>query len=141
MVNAEKSRNANPYTQRPIRSVTAFVIIASTVLWIGMERYLAEREYAAYDRLRALGATGDDWVSFKEFITGRPPVVQIDIPESIPVETALEALKDMRNLESITLRHNSFTNDEINSIKRLNKPVTFGSNVSIGVRHADPDVN
>ncbi len=133
MVNPAQPRNTNPYAQYPIRSVTAFVVIASTVLWIGLERYVAEREYAAYHRLRALGATGDDWVSFKELITGRPPIVQIDIPETVPLNIALESLADMPNLESLTLRHTTFSNDELNTLKRIKNRIKLRSSNSIGV--------
>ena len=139
VVNSAQPRNVNPYTQRPILSVTAFVVILWIVAWIGLERHLAEREYAAYHRLRALGATGDDWISFKEMITGRPPIVQIDIPATVPFDTALESLADMGNVESITLHRASISNEESNALKRFEKRVKPSSRRFIRVVLTDAD--
>ncbi|WP_146441081.1 hypothetical protein [Crateriforma conspicua] len=82
-------------------------------------RLSAEREYAAYDQLRAMGATGDDWISFTELITNRPPVVQIDIPASIPQGKSLALIRDMPNLEYVGLAYNKFSDSELDQLAGL----------------------
>ena len=79
----------------------------------------AEREYSAYRRLCELGASGDDWVSFNEFITGRPPIVQIDIPKETPQNVAFELLPNLNNLESLSIEYDSLTNDDLNVLLKL----------------------
>lgn len=96
-------------------SVVFVAAVADSVVFV---RH-AELEYAAYDELRKAGATGDDWVSFEELITGRPPIVQLKIPANIAKEDAFRCLRHMHNLESLTLAYDSLTDDEISTISTL----------------------
>lgn len=100
------------------------VIVASTVLaavigFYAIAKRNAELEHTAYDELRNAGATGDDWVGLLEFVTGRPPVVQLEIPASIPTEDAFRCIRQMHNLESLTLAYDRLTNEEISIISDL----------------------
>ena len=84
-----------------------------------MERRNAEREYLSYNTLCAMGATGDDWVSFREIFTGRPPIVQINIPAHIAPDTTFDALPHLRNLEALTLAYRSLSASQLRTIQRL----------------------
>lgn len=95
------------------------VPLVLALLWIVKERWAAGREYKSYHKLCAMGATGDDWVSFREYITGRPPIVQIDIPAHIPPKSTFDALPNLQNLEALTLAYPSLSTDQLQTIQRL----------------------
>ena len=97
----------------------ATVAFGLTVFTVAAERRAADREYAAYETLCSMGATGDDWVSFREFITGRPPVVQVEIPSAIPPDVAFDLLPDLHHLEALTLAYPSLTVDQLNAVADL----------------------
>ena len=52
-------------------------VAVSLLAAAAIERKAARRERASFERLCAMGATGDDWVSFRELLTGSPPIVQL----------------------------------------------------------------
>ena len=79
----------------------------------------AEREHASFEKLCELGATGDDWVSFKEFITGRPPIVQLAIPSTVRTSLAVELLPDLGNLESLSVALDSPSNSDLDVIRDM----------------------
>jgi hypothetical protein len=89
------------------------------VLWVIGQRRAADREHESYKSLRAMGATGDDWPSLREFITGRPPIVQIDVPANIEPKTAFDALRNLQNLEALTLAYSALSTDQLRSMQRL----------------------
>ena len=91
------------------------IIVAYCTTLIGN----SEREYSSYQQLCDLGAVGDDWVSYKELITGRPPIVQIDIPRETPKQLALQLLPNLNNLESLSIEYDSLTNDDLDALQRL----------------------
>ena len=99
--------------------IAVSLVFLLPLFWIVMERRTAEREYMSYNTLCAMGATGDDWVSFREIITGRPPIVQINIPAHIAPESTFDALPDLRNLEALTLAYPSLSADQLRTIQRL----------------------
>lgn len=112
----------HPQTRTTTKLVTLLstaVVVAVVLAAVVSVRAAAEREYAAYDALRSLGATGDDWVSFGEFITSRPPIVQIEIPANLPTETAFHLLPELSNLEAVTIAYDSLTDDQLNAIGNL----------------------
>jgi hypothetical protein len=102
-----------------VLGIAVVLILFSLMLWIGAERRAAAREYSAYARLCAMGATGDDWVSFREIVTGKPPIVQIDIPAGIPPQTAFAALPELRNLEALTLAYSTLSTEQLEAVQRL----------------------
>ncbi len=106
--------------RQPVFLLSVFVVFVSLCsLWIISERRAADRERAAFENLIAMGASGNDWISLRELITGRPPVVTMDIPAAIPVQTAFEALPHLKNLEFLTLAYPTLTADQISVIERL----------------------
>lgn len=97
----------------------ALVTIAVVVVLIAAVRRAAEREYASYKTLCSLGATGDDWVSILEFVTGRPPIVQIRIPACVSVHTTFALLPDLHNLDSLTVAYDSLSDEQLDAIRNL----------------------
>ena len=113
---------------------TRILMVVSTVLAavIGccvITKRNSQLEYAAYNELLNAGATGDDWVGWLELVTGRPPVVQLDVPANIPKEDAFRCIRHMRNLESLELAYDSLADEEILIISnlRLNSLVFTGN--------------
>ncbi|QDU45992.1 hypothetical protein Mal52_44890 [Symmachiella dynata] len=102
-----------------IPACIAIVVCVAVVVSILTVRRAAEREYASYETLCSLGAEGDDWVSFLEIITGRPPIVQLEIPAEVPKETTFALLPDLRNLEALTLAYDSLTDRQLDTISEL----------------------
>jgi hypothetical protein len=105
------------------RSVVVFVatilVLSLPVLWIIFERKAAQKEYASYNRLCSMGATGDDWISFRELVTGKPPIVQLIIPAHIPEKMAFDALPDFQNLEALTIGYPSLNSGQLRIIRQL----------------------
>ena len=115
-----ETSHAEPRTLRAVLVGIAVTLAFSlAVVWIILERQAAGREYAAYDRLCAMGASGDDWVSFLEIITGKPPIVEITIPEDIAPEITFDALPNLGNLETLILAYPSLSVNQLQVIQRL----------------------
>lgn len=109
--------------------IAVSIVMASLVGGCVLTVRNAELEYAAYNELRKAGATGDDWVGLLELVTGRPPIVQLNIPGSIPKDDAFRCLRDMHNLEGLTLAYDSVTVEEISTISSLRlSSLTFTGN-------------
>jgi hypothetical protein len=115
----ETSPQGRASRKRRLLLISAVLVVSIFVLWIVIEWRDAHREYAAYGALRELGATGDDWVSFRELFTGRSPIVQIRIPAHIQPELAFSALPNLKNLEALTLAYPSLSTDQLGAIQRL----------------------
>lgn len=95
------------------------IVVVSMVFWVVAEKGAARRERAAFKTLCELGATGDDWMSFREIITGSPPIVQIVVPANIPQDTAFDLLANLPNLESLTLEYATLTDTQLITIQQL----------------------
>ena len=109
--------------------IVASTVLATVIVCCVIAKRNAELEYAAYDELRNAGATGDDWVSLLELVTGRPPVVELYIPISIPKDDAFRCIRQMHNLESLTLAYDSLTDEEISTLSNLRlNSLTFNGN-------------
>ena len=110
-------------TNFAMNNIRSFAIVATLIAFGALFCIIsignAEREYESYEKLCSLGATGDDWVSFREFITGRPPIVQLDLPPTIPVDVAMELVTDLHNLESLTVSFDSLTDSQLSTIRNL----------------------
>ena len=67
-----------------MNNIRSFAIVATLIAFGALFCIIsignAEREYESYEKLCSLGATGDDWVSFREFITGFPHYSSLQIP-------------------------------------------------------------
>ena len=123
------TRYAGRYPAKPkvtnfaMNNIRSFAIVATLIAFGALFCIIsignAEREYESYEKLCSLGATGDDWVSFREFITGRPPIVQLDLPPTIPVDVAMELVTDLHNLESLTVSFDSLTESQLSTIRNL----------------------
>jgi hypothetical protein len=98
---------------------SAGLVVVCVLLAAAIEIRAARRERASYERLCEMGATGDDWVSFREFITGSPPIVQLEIPSTVPREVAFELLPDFYNLEYLGLQYESLSDEQLEVISRL----------------------
>lgn len=93
----------------------SYLMLAAIVVAIGMSVVVnrnAAIEYAAYKELQSHGATGDDWVGLSELITGRPPIVELEIPSNVPRDVAFRCISEMRNLESLSLSYDSMSETE-----------------------------
>lgn len=99
--------------------IVALTLLAAVIGSCVIAKRNAELEYAAYDELRNAGATGDDWVSLIELVTGRPPIVQLEIPANIPIGDAFRCVRQMHNLKSLTLAYDRLTDQEISIISDL----------------------
>jgi len=111
----------NNATNRRSAILACIAIVASVAVVVSIltVRRAAEREYASYEMLCSLGASGDDWISLLEFVTGRPPIVQVEIPADVPVETTFALLPDLHNLEALTLAYDSLTDRQLDTIGEL----------------------
>lgn len=106
--------------------LTIVAVIAVICAYCGRLRTLAGREYAAYHELCELGAEGDDWISPKELITGRPPIVQIRIPASIDPQVTMTLLPTLNNLEALTLEYDTMTANDMRVVESLSlRSLTF----------------
>jgi hypothetical protein len=99
--------------------VAGVVIVAFFGVWCLWVIQSAEREYAAYNQLRSLGASGDDWFSLTELITSRPPIVSLSVPKSVPCNVALDQIARMPNLEYLELEYDRLSDLEVKRIAEL----------------------
>jgi hypothetical protein len=105
------------FSTRALLSVT-FLVAAALAAVVALRR-AAEREYASYDALKSLGAMGDDWVSFLELVTGRPPIVELYLPQTVPPDQAFRLLPDLRNLEGLILDYSTLSEAQLEIIRDL----------------------
>lgn len=104
---------------RITRVFIVLAIVLAPVAGIVAMNVRADREYAAYEELQSYGATGDDWVGLCELVTGRPPVVQLWIPETVPKEVTFRCLPHMIHLEALRMEYESYTDEERRLLARL----------------------
>lgn len=109
------------------------VLVAATagVVMLGagtLEVRSAMRERNAYKHLCRLGATGDDWVGWRELILGRDyaPIVQLDLPPSIKLEVALPLLAHLDNLEALSLSCGPINDDQFSQLRELRSVRSLG---------------
>ena len=95
------------------------LVVAPVAALILNERRDANREYAAYGRLCDAGASGDDWVGFSEIVTGKPPIVQLNVPETVDRSLAFNLIPDMVHLESLSIAYGNLSYDELALIPRI----------------------
>ena len=104
----------------------------------------ARNEQVAYQELCRLGATGDDWVGYREILFGRNhrPIVQIKLPSTVTVEGALPYLKQLDNLEYLDLSGNPISDNDLKKLKKLHWIYSLGlSSTSItdaGLTNLEP---
>jgi hypothetical protein len=99
----------------------AVAILGSLFGFIGGQLRVTIREQRAYRQLCALGATGDDWVGWRELFLGRnyAPIVEIQIPPTLDLDKALPLLSDLDNLEALDLTGCSIADSHLVSLSSL----------------------
>jgi len=123
---ATEQHDVSRFVSRWLRTIAAGLVVLVLLLAAAIERQAARRERASYDQLCQQGAIGDDWVSWRELITASPPIVQLEIPATIPPETTFQLLPDLYNLEYLSLNYDALTDNQLKLIERLDlESLTF----------------
>lgn len=101
-----------------------FVLVLTTLAGIGLgvlaqAIHRANSERTAAEKLRALGASLDDWIGWREILgSNYRPIVEVQLPSNVRLDQAMEHLVHLDNLESLTLGANA-TNDDVPQLAKL----------------------
>ena len=95
--------------------LVVMTIVACISGLIGHEFRKARREHEAYEELCALGAGGDDWIGWREWVFGSNyrPIVAIGIPPTVDLDRALPLLSQLDNLECLYLSGTSIDDSQL----------------------------
>jgi len=96
------------------------LVFGTGAAWLGRETMLARQEQAAYQDLRALGASGDDWVGWREWLGSEyRPIVQISLPPTVTLKAAMPHLLRLDNLEFLDLSDNPIVDSDLSKLLQL----------------------
>ena len=125
-----------------LRSCLVLTTVAACFFgFLAYEIRLARHEYRAYQELQELGATGDDWVGWRE-IFGYPPLVQVDLSGTIQIEHAMEHLRHLENLEYLSIDGIQLTDSNLANLADLLAELTNFRWLNLsGTRLSDEEVH
>jgi hypothetical protein len=90
-----------------------FVLVLTTLAGIGLGLlaqaiHRANNELRAAEKLRALGASMDDWIGWREILgSNYRPIVDVQLPPNVRLDQAMTYLIHLDNLEYLTLGANA----------------------------------
>ncbi len=119
---AAQSTSETRHRCRPSRRLLLGVFGCMFLALAGANEFRKARsERIAYQELCRLGATGDDWIGVRELFLGRgyAPIEQLNVPSSIPLDTAIPLASRLDNLQDLSLSSDTITDSQIAAIHRM----------------------